>query len=108
MFDWVGTTEVMGTVALLMSVSIIFIEWKRKREWKHKYGWYRRGVDGAITKAHYFHLGGKQEPLISFARYYSLCRRTYLDPLGNWERIEEPSPDTMCPKCMGFLGRKKK
>ena len=108
MFDWVGTTEVMVIVATLMSVSIIFLEWKRRREWKHKYGWYRRGSEGANAKAHYFRFGGEYVPSVSFVRYYSLCRRKHLDPLGNWERMEEPSPSVTCTKCMDLLKSKKK
>jgi len=94
-----GTTEVMVIVAILMTVSIIILEWKRRREWKHGYGWYRRGVDGANAKAHYFRFGGERVPRVSFLRYYSLCRRWYLDPLGNWKRIEDPSLHIMCTKC---------
>ena len=108
MFDWVGTTEMMVIVVMLMSVSIIFLEWKRRREWKHEYGWYRRGSDGANAKAHYFRFGGKHVPLFSFVRYYSLCSRKYLDPLGNWERIEAPSSGIMWTKCMDLLRKKKK
>lgn len=32
----------------------------------------------------------------------------YLHSRGNWERIEDPSPDIMCSKCMDFIRRKKK
>ena len=108
MLEWVGITEVMVIGAILMSVSIIILEWKRRREMKHEYGWYRRGSDGVNAKAHYFRFGGEYVPSVSFVRYYSLCRRKYLDPLGNWERIEDPSPDVMCTKCMDFIRRKKK
>ena len=74
---------------------------------KNEYGWYRRGADGVNAKAHCFLFSGERVPLISFARYRSLCRRIYLDPLGNWERIEDPSSDTMCTKCMDVVRRKK-
>jgi hypothetical protein len=106
-FEWVYTTEVIVIVATLISVIIIFLEWKRRREWKHEYGWYRRGADGANAKAHYFRFGGEHVPSVSFVRYYSLCRRKYLDPLGNWERIEDSDLRIMCAKCMD-LRRKKK
>jgi len=78
-----------------------------------EYGWYRSGWDnpvrfrGANAKAHCFLFSGERVPLISFARYRSLCRSIYLDPLGNWERIEDPSSDTMCTKCMDVVRRKK-
>ena len=75
---------------------------------KGEYGWYRRGVDGANAKAHCFLFTGERVPLIPFARYYSFCRRWYLSPLGNWERIEDSSPDIMCTKCMDYIARKKK
>ena len=75
---------------------------------KGEHGWYRRGMDGADAKAHCFLYTGERVPLISFNRTYSLCRGKYLDPLGNWERIEDPGPEVMCTKCMDFIRRKKK
>jgi len=75
---------------------------------KGEYGWYRRGVDGADAKAHCFLFTGERVPPLSFVRYYSLCRGKYLDPLGNWERIEAPSSDAVCSKGMEFIMRKKK
>ena len=107
MLDWVSIIEVMVIGAILTSVSIIILEWERRREWKHDYGWYRRGSDGANAKAHYFRFGGEYVPSVSFVRYYSICRRKYLDPLGNWGRIEDPSPDVLCTKCMDIIMRKK-
>ena len=75
---------------------------------KGEHGWYRRGLDGANAKAHCFLFTGERVPLLSFVRSYSLCRGKYLDPLGNWERIDDPSPDVVCSKCMDFISRKKK
>ena len=106
MFNWVGATEIMVLIAILMSVSIIILEWRRRREWKHRNGWYRRGADGGNAKAHYFRFGGRYVPLVSFFRYYSLCGRTYRDPLGDWERILEPSPSIACTKCMDLLKKR--
>lgn len=108
MLEWVSITEVMVIVVILMSISIIILEWKRRRKWKYEDGWYRRSSDGANAKVYYFRFGGEHVPFVSFVRYYSLCRRKYLDPLGNWEKIEDPSPDVMCTKCMDFIRRKKK
>lgn len=107
MLEWIDIVEVMVIVAILMFVSIMILEWKRRREWKHEYGWYRRGSDGVNAKAHYFRFGGESVPSVSFVRYYSLCKGKYLDPLGNWERIEDPSLDVMCTKCMDLLVRKR-
>ena len=73
---------------------------------KGEYGWYRRGVDGANAKAHCFLFTGERVPLISFRRYYALCRRTLLNHRGNWKRIEDPSPDITCPVCMDMVMRK--
>jgi len=105
-FKWVVATKMIVLVALLMSLSIIILECRRRREWKHRYGWYRRGADGENAKAHYFHFGGGYVPLVSFLRYYSLCRRTYLHPLGDWERIDEPGPSIACTKCMDLLKKR--
>jgi len=71
-----------------------------------EYGWYRSGWEGANAKAHCFLFTGERVPRISFRRYYSLCGRRYLFYLGNWERIEDPSPDIMCSKCMDYIRRK--
>ncbi len=108
MFDWVGATEATVIVVMLISVGIIFLEWKRRSEWKHGYGWYRRGADGADASAHYFRFGGEYVPLFSFLRYYSLCRRIYLDTLGDWERMKDPGPSITCTKCMDLLKNRKK
>ena len=104
MFDWVGTTEALVVAAMVMSVIIIFLSWRKRM--KRNGGWYRRGADGANAKAHYFGFGGKHMPFLSFVRDYSLCRRKYLDPLGNWERIEDPCPRIIC-KVYGFKNKEK-
>ena len=95
-------------VFVVIGISILVIgKFSASRRFKKgEYGWYRRGVDGTNAKAHCFLFIGERVPLISFARYYSVCRRKYLDPLGKWERIEDPSPDIMCTKCMDFIREK--
>ena len=72
-----------------------------------EYGWYRSGWDGANAKAHCFLFTGERVPFKLFFRY-SFCGRKYLGRLGigNWERIEDPSPDIMCSKCMDYIRRK--
>jgi len=82
-----------------------FLAWRKFK--RHEYEWYRRGVDGANAKVHCFLFSGGHVPPLSFVRYYSLCRRKYLDPLGNWERIDDPDPRIMCTKCMDLLRKKK-
>ncbi len=77
-----------------------------------EYGWYRSGWDdpvrfrGANGKAHCFLFTGERMPRISFNRYSSFCRRKYMSYSGNWERIEDPSPDIMCTTCMDMVRRK--
>jgi hypothetical protein len=72
-----------------------------------EYGWYRNGLDGANAKAHCFLFTSERVPFKLFFRY-SFCGRKYLSRLGigNWERIEDPSPDIMCSKCMDYIRRK--
>ena len=106
MFEGVGVTETMVLAAMLMSVGIVILEWRRWRAWRHRYGWYRRGADGAGAEAHYFGFGGTHVPFFSFLRYRSLCGRIYLDPLGSWEREEEPGPGIACDKCMDLLKKR--
>ena len=83
-----------------------FLAWSKFK--KGEYGWYRSGLDGANAKAHCFLFTGERVPRISFGKYYSFCRRKYMSYSGNWERIEDPSPDIMCTKCMDLLRKKKK
>jgi len=100
---WAWVCVVIGINILVIGR---FLAWRKFK--RHEYGWYRRGVDGANAEAHCFLFTGERVPLISFNRYYSLCRKKYLDPLGNWERMEEPSPSITCTKCMDLLRNKTK
>lgn len=95
-------------IAIGIGIFIIDRFLARRKFNKGEYGWYRRGLDGANAKAHCFLFTGERVPRISFRKYYSFCRRTYLNSLGNWKRIENPAPDIMCTKCMDFIGRKRR
>jgi len=103
MVEWWAWVYIV--IAILIFVIGRFSASRRSK--KGEYGWYRRGLDGANAKAHCFFFTGERVPLMPFFPY-SFCRRRYLSPLGNWERIEDPSPDIMCTKCMDFIRRKKK
>ena len=65
-------------------------------------------MNGANAKAHCFLFSDALVPLIPLHRYFSLCKEKHLDTLGNWERIEDPSPDIMCSECMDYIRKKKK
>ena len=102
MFEW-------WTLVLIVIVISIFLigGFSASRRFKRgEYGWYRSGLDGASAKAHCFLFTGERVPRISFKKYYSFCRRKYMSYSGNWERIEDPSPDIMCSKCMDYIRRK--
>ena len=106
-------------VFIVIGISIFVIGgFSASRKFKRgEYGWYRSGLDkpwrlgpfrgGANAKAHCFLFTGERVPFSLFFRY-SFCGRKYLGRLGigNWERIEDPSPDIMCSKCMDYIRRK--
>ena len=103
---WTWVLIVIGIIILVIDGFSVSRRFKRG-----EYGWYRSGLDpflkiGASAKAHCFLFTGESVPRISFRRYYSFCRRTGLTYLGNWEKIEDPSPDIMCPVCMDMVRRK--
>ena len=93
---------------IIIGIAILVIDgFYASRSFKRgEYGWYRSGWDGANAKAHCFLFTGERVPLIKFKRYYSFCRRKYMSYSGNWERIEDPSPDITCPVCMDMVMRK--
>ncbi len=99
-------------VPIVIGIALIIDGFYASRKFKRgEYGWYRSGLDpflktGASAKAHCFLFTGEPYPLISFRRYYSFCSTKGLTHLGNWERIEDPSPDIMCPVCMDMVRRK--
>ena len=101
-------------VLIIIGIAILIIDgfYASKKFKRGEYGWYRSGWDdpvrfrGANGKAHCFLYTGERLPRISFGFYYSFCRRRYLHSAGNWERIEDPSPDIMCPVCMDMVRRK--
>lgn len=100
---WVWVCAIIGINIIVIGR---FLAWRKFK--RHEYRWYRRGMDGADAKAHCFLFSDALVPLIPLHRYFSFCRGKYLDTLGNWERIEDPSPDIMCSKCVDFIRRKKK
>ena len=93
-------------IAIGISILIINGFYCSRRFKKGEYGWYRSGLDGVNAKAHCFLFTGERVPRISFKKYYSICRRKYMFYSGNWERIEDPSSDIMCSKCMDYIRRK--
>jgi hypothetical protein len=95
-------------VVFALSLFVIDRFLARKKFTRGEYGWYLSGLDGANSKAHCFLYTGECTPLISIKRYYSFCRRKGMSYWGNWKRIENPTPDIMCTKCMDFIKRKKK
>jgi len=99
---WACVCVVIGVAIIVIGRFSALGKFKR-----HEYGWYRRGYNDANAKAHCFLFTGERVPRISFNRYLSFCRRIYLHPFGNWERIEDPSPDIMCSKCMDYIRKKK-
>jgi len=106
----------LGSIVIGISIFVIG-GFSASRKFKRgEYGWYRSGLDkpwrlgpfrgGANAKAHCFLFTGERVPRIKFKRYYSFCRRKYMSYSGNWERIEDPSSDIMCSKCMDYIRRK--
>ena len=101
----------LGIVIVILILLISGFDASRRFK-RGEYGWYRSGWDdpvrfrGANAKAHCFLFTGERVPRISFKRYYSFCRRKYMSYSGNWERIEDPSPDIMCTTCMDMVRRK--
>ena len=95
---------------IVIGIAILVIDgFSTSRKFKRgEYEWYHSGWDGANARAHCFLFTGERLPRISFRRYYSFCRRKGLTPLGNWERIEDPSPRIMCIKCRDLEAKKKK
>jgi len=95
-------------VLVVIAILIFLIDgfFSSRRFERGEYGWYRSGWDGANAKAHCFLFTGERVPRISFKTYYSFCRGKYMSYSGNWERIEDPSPDIMCPMCMDMVRRK--
>jgi len=95
-------------VLVVIAILIFLIDgfFSSRRFERGEYGWYRSGWDGANAKAHCFLFTGERVPRISFKTYYSFCRGKYMSYSGNWERIEDPSPDIMCTTCMDMVRRK--
>ena len=105
--------ELHWLVYVILALILLISGFDASRRFRRgEYGWYRSGWDdpvrfrGANGKAHCFLFTGERVPRISFRRYYSFCRRRYMSYSGNWERIEDPSPDIMCSKCMDYIMRK--
>ncbi len=94
-------------VAIGIGIFVIDRFLTRRKFKKGVYGWYRSGLDGVNAKAHCFFFTGERVPFTLLFRY-SFCGRKYLGRLGigNWERIEDPTPDIMCTKCMDYIRKK--
>ena len=112
MAEWL--TWVFIVIGILFFVIDGFYTSRRFK--RGEYGWYRSGWDkpwrlgpfrgGANAKAHCFLFTGERVTRLSFNLRYSFCRSRYMSYSGNWERIEDPSPDIMCTTCMDMVRRK--
>jgi len=100
--------EWWALVLIVIGISIFLIDgFYASRKFKRgEHRWYRSGLDGVNAKAHCFLFTGERVPRISFKKYYSFCRIKYMSYSGNWEKIEDPSPDIMCSKCVNYIRRK--